>query len=723
MASYTETFGDGSQVHSTLLTNMDSGKLRACGRLLLWCVLVCGCLQGAAALGAGSVCARVEIEIEQEMTLEREGFEARLGVTNGLPTAMDNLRVTLNFTDAAGQPVAVTTDPAATGQEKFFYRVQTGYTMPGSVAAGTAAKVAFLIVPTIQATGEEPAGTLYYVGATVKYAVAGEEQVAEIAPDYILVKPMPALELQYFLPGDVYGDDPMTEEVVEPIVPFPLGVRVINRSTLATARGVAIQSSQPQILPDGNKLGLLIDFRIIGSEVNGAAAAPTLLSSFGDIAPLHSAVGSWLMSASLSGKFVKFSAEVSHAPEFGGGLTSLIQEPADGVTCRRLLGRVFVDLPGRDQLPDFLACTEMTGVVTGLNVFLYESDTAIPEVKVDSYTEESAQVSLAPSDEGNTLFATVDSTLLYIKYRLPFATDQIVHAVRSDGKVLPAANCWISKTKDSNLAWIYSLNLFDTDKRQNQSYALTYSNAPQPNRAPSLKVVGGRTFHVAPGATVYIDVSAQDPDGTIPTLSTGMLPEGAQFTDNKNGRGYFAWTPAVGREGTYSIQFKASDGALSDMKSASVVVNAAAGVGFDGWSKQYWPGVDDLAIIGANADPDGDGILNLMEYALGSDPTYPDQSLLPSLGIETIGGERFLSLTYWRRVAATDLEYKVLASETLFAPLSSWQQQTQTEVIDEPTTPHGYECVKVRDAVSMEASPGHRYLRLWIELKSTGGTP
>ena len=665
-------------------------------------------------LAAGSVCARVEIEIEQELTLEREGFEARLGIVNGLPSSLDNFRVTLTFTDAEGRPVAVSTDAAPNDKGLFYHRVQTGYTLPSSVAAGANQKVAFLIVPALGAAGDDPAGTLYYVGATVKYDLGGQEQIVEIAPDFIHVKPMPTLELQYFLPGDVYGDDPMTEDAVESIVPFPLGVRVINHSPLAYARKVSIQSCQPKIVR--NDSGLLIDFRIVGAQVNGTVSEPTLLANFGDISPRRAAMGSWIMVCSLSGKFVEFSAEMTHAPEFGGALTSLI--PADAVTCRRLVGRVLVDLPDRDQIPDFLACENMTGAIR--TVTLHESSTEVPSVPVDCFPLGDPLVRLTETDEGCTLAVQAVSPLLFVQAASPVEADMTVCAVRSDGKVLAATNCWISKSKDSALRWQYSVNLFDTNKADGQTYALSFSAPVPQNRAPRLTIVGGRTFHVAPGSSLYVDVVAQDPDGTIPMLSTALLPDGAHFTDSKNGRGYFAWAPAAGREGTYAIQFKASDGALSDIESATVVVAATTDVGYSGWCKQFWPGVTDPGIIGAEADPDGDGINNLMEYALGSDPTYSDQSLLPWLKVETVDGKRYLTLLFWRRTDADDLNYKVLASDTLFAPLASWQPQTLTEVVDESDTPHGYECVKVRDSISIEDSPGHRYLRLWVELKKAG---
>src|SRR4051812_8190199 len=74
------------------------------------------------AVAQESVCARVVIQIEQELTLEREGFEARLGITNGLPTALENIQVTLNFSDADGNVVTAATNEVPNANGKFYYR-------------------------------------------------------------------------------------------------------------------------------------------------------------------------------------------------------------------------------------------------------------------------------------------------------------------------------------------------------------------------------------------------------------------------------------------------------------------------------------------------------------------------------------------------------------------------------------------------------------------------
>jgi hypothetical protein len=70
------------------------------------------------------------------------------------------------------------------------------------------------------------------------------------------------------------------------------------------------------------------------------------------------------------------------------------------------------------------------------------------------------------------------------------------------------------------------------------------------------------------------------------------------------------------------------------------------------------------AISGPNADPDADGYVNLMEYALGLEPKAVSTVGLPTMG--TAGSDWVY--TYTRPAAATDLTYVVEVSTNL----STW---------------------------------------------------
>ena len=66
------------------------------GRILLYLILVIGLalMDPVISFAADSVCARVKIEIQQELTLERQAFNAHMRVKNGLThITLESVRV------------------------------------------------------------------------------------------------------------------------------------------------------------------------------------------------------------------------------------------------------------------------------------------------------------------------------------------------------------------------------------------------------------------------------------------------------------------------------------------------------------------------------------------------------------------------------------------------------------------------------------------------------
>jgi len=371
------------------------------------------------AIAEDTVCAKVNIKIVQEVTLERQAFDAHMRINNGLTTSpLENVDVEVFFTDDSGGPVLASSDPNAT-DARFFIRLDTmtginNVTGTGTVAPATSADIHWLIIPAPGASNGLASGTLYYVGATLTYTVGGVENVTEVTPDHIFVKPMPMLTLDYFLPREVYGDDAFTLEV-EPPVPFSLGVRVSNHGN-GTAQKLKIDSAQPAIVD--NAQGLLVSFQIEGSSVNDQPATPSLLAGFGDIPAGSAAIARWLMTCSLSGRFVDFTAVYSHADELGGELTSLLE----AVNTHPLIRDVLVDLPGRDQVRDFLAKDD--------DVYrVYESDSADTAV-----TDHSPNASLVPANgadpnEPYSLTFPAAPGFTFVKLVDPFGNERLLQEV------------------------------------------------------------------------------------------------------------------------------------------------------------------------------------------------------------------------------------------------------------------------------------------------------
>ena len=230
----------------------------------------------ASAIAQSSLCATVKIQIEQELTLERQAFDARMRISNGLDTfPLQNLRVLVAFSGANGAPATATSDPDDDTAD-FFIRADSMSGIGdidggGTVPPASSAEIHWLIVPSSSAAGGEAFGRRYLVGATLSYVLGGEQKTLEVTPDTITVLPQPRLVLDYFLTRDVYGDDPLTA-ATEVSEPFSFGARVTN-TALGVARNVAIESAQPRIVE--NDQGLLVGFRLLGSSVDDQPVAPS----------------------------------------------------------------------------------------------------------------------------------------------------------------------------------------------------------------------------------------------------------------------------------------------------------------------------------------------------------------------------------------------------------------------------------------------------------------
>lgn len=529
-------------------------------------LVIAGLLALMAAMNASAeiVCAGVKIEIKQELTLERQAFDAEMRINNALETAtLTEVAVQVKVTDEQGVPIAISSDPNDTNA-RFFIRVSNKQHIDdvdghGEVPPSTSAIINWLLIPAPGAAGTTPFGKKYLVGARLTYKFNGELQTVDVSPDVITVKPMPLLTLDYFLTQDVLADDPLTPEI-EPIEPYTLGVRVKNTG-MGTAKALKIDSAQPTIIE--NKQGLLINFQLTGSYVNDAPTQNTLLINFGDIQANTAKMGRWVMESTLAGRFTEFSARFSHADELGGALTSLMQ----GTHAHFLIRDVRVDVPGRDYVRDFLA-------KDGDVLRVYESDSQDSEVR-----DLSAQATLTAttSSNGNASYRlSVQPTagFIYVRKPDPFLGQKALGAImRSDAKAMLAENVWLSKTRDPGTKqWQYWINFFDANTPG--EYSAEFNAPPPAALAPVIQYTMDRT--VKEGQQISFLVEASSPDNKLVSLSAAPLPTGASFVAQAKPAGQaesiFDWTPAKGQAGTYRIVYTASDGQLSSTRSALITV-------------------------------------------------------------------------------------------------------------------------------------------------------
>ncbi len=121
------------------------------------------------------------------------------------------------------------------------------------------------------------------------------------------------------------------------------------------------------------------------------------------------------------------------------------------------------------------------------------------------------------------------------------------------------------------------------------------------------------------------------------------------------------------------------------------------------WRQTHFGAPSPVGDAADTADPDGDGLVNLLEYALGGHPLTPNPGRLPTLAL-TLGLPPSLVLAF-ERIADPALVYQVQAADSLTGP---WQPiWSSTGAENTPGT------VQVPDSTPL-APPARRFLRLQV---------
>ena len=105
------------------------------------------------------------------------------------------------------------------------------------------------------------------------------------------------------------------------------------------------------------------------------------------------------------------------------------------------------------------------------------------------------------------------------------------------------------------------------------------------------------------------------------------------------------------------------------------------------------------------ADPDQDGVNNLLEYALNTNPQNASSRELPTSSISNISGQNYLTLTVTKNPSATDLAYTVEVTSDL---VNWFSGPTYTTTITNTST-----SLVVRDNTPMSSNP-RRFIRLKV---------
>lgn len=166
----------------------------------------------------------------------------------------------------------------------------------------------------------------------------------------------------------------------------------------------------------------------------------------------------------------------------------------------------------------------------------------------------------------------------------------------------------------------------------------------------------------------------------------------------------------------YYYRIKAVNPAFQSGYSTEVYRQPYLPTTIEGWRYQYFGTNSNTGSHAELADPDGDGIPNLMEYALGTNPLSVNAfSSLPHSQIQAVGQGKYLTCTFVRNTTATDLTYSIETSNDLNEPwisIDPLATANQISVQDNsPTT--GRQTITVKDTQPVIDSE-KRFMRLRI---------
>ena len=291
-----------------------------------------------------NVCATVKLHIAQTLTMAREAFDGTLTVNNGNESgAMEGFKVVLEVRDEKGN---LSNDLFQINTEKL-----TGVSAidgTGEIAPKSEGTALFRFIPEKGAAPTAPVN--YSFGGHIIYVdpASGDTVTAQLYPVTLTVNPCPDLQIDYFMQRNILGDDALTLDRVEPSVPAALGVRIDNQG-YGDAKKVKLETAQPEIVD--NEKGLLIDFAIIGSSLNGKDCdLGSENIDFGDVEAHTAKTGVWWMTSSLLGHFTKYEASVVHANSYGNPDLSLVK----GIAIHELIKTVDAYGAKEDGVVDFL---------------------------------------------------------------------------------------------------------------------------------------------------------------------------------------------------------------------------------------------------------------------------------------------------------------------------------------------------------------------------------
>lgn len=217
------------------------------------------------------------------------------------------------------------------------------------------------------------------------------------------------------------------------------------------------------------------------------------------------------------------------------------------------------------------------------------------------------------------------------------------------------------------------------------------------------------------GQSVYLSIIPEGfPAPQVQWYRNGVAIPGA------TGAAYFINAVDESTTGTYEATVSNTEGQIlsipADIELSSLTPPPSENIAYNSWASANL----DETNWDENDDPDGDGIINLFEFAFEMDPMASSRGGLPVVSYSEFGGVKYLEITFARRAdhETEGVVYTVETSITMNAEdwvSGSAVQEVSSETVD------GITYVTYRRTAAINSNPA--FLRVNVEAGSTPPPP
>lgn len=299
-----------------------------------------------------------------------------------------------------------------------------------------------------------------------------------------------------------------------------------------------------------------------------------------------------------------------------------------------------------------------SGTFTGSGTITYNGPT-ISDV-TDKSTNEDTSTGAIPFSVGSS--ATNNPT---------------VTRASSNTTLVPLANVVLGGTANNRTVTITPApNLFGTSTitltvtagnlTTSDTFVLTVTAV---NDAPTISNVADQST-AKNTSTAVIPFTIGDIDTAIGSLTvtptssnTTLVPHANVVLVGSGANRTVTITPAANQSGTATITLTVNDG--SRTATDTFVLTVLNGQTLTSWRQSFFSSPDNSGDGAGLNDFDKDGLVNLLEYALGSDPTDSASGSQPPTTTEMFNNQPYLTLTITKPPGVSGITYLVEVSENL----------------------------------------------------------